>query len=80
MNQTASREPSHAMLTIEEALVAVLQHARPVPATQELAVRALHCVLAEDVAALAVLPRISLLTGGPRSNARRISRSAMRSG
>jgi molybdopterin molybdotransferase len=44
------------MLTVEDALVAVLQHARPVPATREAAVRALHCVLAEDVAADIDLP------------------------
>jgi len=44
------------MLTIEEALDAVLQHARPVPATWELTVRALHCVLAEDVTADIDLP------------------------
>jgi len=34
----------------------VLQHARPVPATWELTVRALHCVLAEDVTADIDLP------------------------
>ncbi len=44
------------MLTVEDALVAVLQHARPVPATREATVRALHCVLAEDVAADIDLP------------------------
>jgi molybdopterin molybdotransferase len=44
------------MLTIDEALAAVLQHARPVPPTQELAARALRCVLAEDVAADIDLP------------------------
>jgi molybdopterin molybdotransferase len=44
------------MLTIKEALDAVLQHARPVPATRELTVQALHCVLAEDVAADIDLP------------------------
>jgi molybdopterin molybdotransferase len=44
------------MLTIKEALDAVLEHARPVPATRELTVQALHCVLAEDVAADIDLP------------------------
>jgi molybdopterin molybdotransferase len=44
------------MLTIKEALDAVLEHAQPVPATRELTVQALHCVLAEDVAADIDLP------------------------
>src|SRR5215831_5627287 len=44
------------MLTIEEALGAVLEQARPVPATEEPVERALRCVLAEDVAADIDLP------------------------
>jgi molybdopterin molybdotransferase len=44
------------MLSVDDALVAVLQHARPVPATREATVQALHCVLAEDIAADIDLP------------------------
>src|SRR5437762_10633599 len=44
------------MLTIEEALDAVLEQARPLPSTWEPLDRALRCVLAEDVAADIDLP------------------------
>jgi molybdopterin molybdotransferase len=44
------------MLTVDEAVAAVLQHARPVLMTQEPVVQALGCVLAEDVAADIDLP------------------------
>src|SRR3954468_14220844 len=44
------------MLTIEEALGAVLEQARPLPSTSEPLDRALRCVLAEDVAADIDLP------------------------
>jgi molybdopterin molybdotransferase len=44
------------MLTIEEALEAVLEQARPVPSTREPLERALRCVLVEDVAADIDLP------------------------
>src|SRR5437868_11486973 len=44
------------MLTIEEALAAVLEQAGPLPANWEPLERALGCVLAEDVAADIDLP------------------------
>ena len=44
------------MLTIEEALAAVLGQAGPLPASWEPLERALRCVLAEDVAADIDLP------------------------
>jgi molybdopterin molybdotransferase len=44
------------MLTVDEALQAVLAQCRPVPATQEPLAQALRCVLAEDVRADLDLP------------------------
>ncbi len=44
------------MLTIDEALRAVLEAARPLPARPEPLERALHCVLGEDVTADIDLP------------------------